>query len=97
MAEARRFLETAPHDGALFDWWRSILARPKIKLLPTTSGSVEGMSLNSAWLNAHADEHRGAWVALRGDVLLDADRDTDVLERRLPEDPTITLIWIPPA
>ncbi len=97
VAEARRYLETAPHDGALLDWWRSVLAPPKIELLPTSSGSAERMALNTRWLNAHADEHRGEWVALRGDQFLDADRDTDVLELRLPEDPTITLIWIPPA
>ncbi len=94
VAEARRYLASAPDDASL-PGWREVLAPPVVRFLPTTSGSAETMRLNSLWLNAHADEHRGQWVALRGDQFVDCDGELDVLHRRLPDDATITLIKIP--
>ena len=63
--------------------------------LATTSGRPGSMRLNSVWLNAHANEHRGEWVALRDDHFVDSDRDLVALEERLPDDPAISLVRIP--
>ncbi len=97
VGEARRFLESAPQDDASLGPWRIALALRPLEFLPTSSGSSERMALNTRWLNAHADEHRGEWVALRDDQLVDADRDASALEDRLPDDRNITVIKIPQA
>jgi hypothetical protein len=90
-------LAAASKEDATLDQWRVLLAPPKLEWLPTSSGSAESMALNSAWLGAHADEHRGEWVALRDDQLIDANRDFSNLHSRLPRDSQVTLVRIPLA
>ena len=45
-----------------------ILAPPRV--VRTDLPSVPSLRANQAWLQAHADEYRGQWVALRDGVLL---------------------------
>jgi hypothetical protein len=61
--------------------WPELLAMPKVVARPKTG---RGDSLeNMRWIEAHRDEHRGEWVALRDGALVDSDPSRIALANRL--------------
>jgi len=83
----------------VFAQWQEVLAPPRARL----AGKATGRSRRSeqAWLREHAQDYKGQWVALRGDMLIAAGRLlqevrerarkaaglTEILFHFVPEDP----------
>ncbi len=53
--------------------WIRALRRSRVRRLPASGGY--GFAASRAWLAAHAAEHAGRWVALRGGELLGSNAD----------------------
>lgn len=61
--------------------WKRVLAQPTVTSAPVGTGV--SMAETTAWLEQHADEYAGQWVALRGKTLLGAHQSRRELRSRL--------------
>lgn len=81
VGEARNFIETATGD---LGNWPDVLAPPRAIPGPPKPASGRGdLHINMQWLQAHREEYRGRWVAMRDGRLVDCDPDLLALRARL--------------
>jgi hypothetical protein len=87
--EARRRLGEAIAGGAtaseLGGWPAVLLSHllPERKAVSLPGTGRGDFVANMKWLDAHREEHRGEWVAMRDGALVDSDRSRAALTERL--------------
>jgi hypothetical protein len=81
-----RLLEQWP-DSPRLQHLARVLAPPTVRV--RTDLKPVDRSRERAWLRAHAHEYPGCWIAVLGDQLVAADRELDVVLRKMKESPAL--------
>jgi len=65
------------------DYWRKILAEPKVTPGKTATGG--GIKEDSLWLEKYASAYKGQWVALKAGILMGSNKSLIQLRRWLKD------------